>query len=90
MPEVEVDTTIHRLIIDATIFNSNDVNVIFNWLMEVRGFKQSLRLEQLSVWFAYRSEVVYDSYDIERIEAFCEALDALDMNYERKIIDNGV
>lgn len=90
MSEVEVYTKVYRLIIDATIFKPNDLDGIFNWLMEVRGFKQSLRLEQLSVWFAHRDEVVYDSVDGERIEAFCEALDALEMEYERKIIDNGV
>lgn len=90
MSEIEVDTMVNRLIIDATIFNSKDVIVIFNWLMEVRGFTQSLRLEQISVWFAYRDEVVYDSTDVGRIEAFCDALDALDIPYERKIIGDGI
>lgn len=90
MSEVGIVMVVHRLIIDASIFNPKDLNGVFNWLMEVRGFKRSIRIEQLSVWFARRDEVVYDSTDESHIDSFCESLDALDVPYKREITDYGV
>ena len=81
---------IYRLTIDASVFGECDMDGVFNWLMEVKGFKRSLRLEQVAVWFARRDTVVYDSTDVEHIDSLCESLDGLDIPYERKTVENGV
>ena len=71
---------IYKLTI-SSVFDSNDFNVVYNWLMEVYGFKSALRLEQVALWLVSRDTVVYTSRDKEHIDSFCYELEMLDLEY---------
>lgn len=85
---VEGSSTMFCLTINTEIFNPGDVSGIYNWLMEIYGFKTSLTIEQVAVWFAHRKIVKYRSSNAVHIDSFCEALDALDMVYTKVKLSN--